>query len=60
METWRVGRIISGTLTDGQPPNTAPRNFWTIKHHTQTDEASGHDIVEARTLLEKKLVSGCI
>ena len=53
METRRVGRIISRTLTDGQPPNTAPRNNWMIKSHTPMNEAKGHDIVEAGTLLVK-------
>ena len=57
METGRVGRKISGTLTDGQPLNTAPRNNLTTDLHTQTLGAEGHDMTEARTCIEAKLVS---
>ena len=37
METGRVGREISGTLIDGQPLNTAPRNNLTKDKHTHTE-----------------------
>ena len=42
METRRVGRKISNTLTDGQPSTTAPRNNLTINYHTLVGEAEGH------------------
>ena len=57
METGRVGREISGTLTDGQPLNTAPRNNLTTEQHSQTLRAEGHDMAEARTCIAAKLLS---
>ena len=57
METGRVGQEFSGTLTDGQPQNTAPRNNLTTELNTQTLRAEGHDMAEARTCIAAKLVS---
>ena len=57
METGRVGQKFSGTLPDGQPQTTAPRNNLTTNSNTQTLSAEGHDMAEARTCIAAKLVS---